>query len=1111
MEIKRQAFPRFYFIADDELFQLLSRSREPRAVQPHMRKLFDAIYELDFGEQSTGISILAILSQDKERVSIGPNLKARGNLEDWLGLVEDSMKKCLFKLTRAALADLQAIEENSAEESDGRSQMDWVLQHPAQCVTTVAQIMWAKGSEEAIAGGPFALSRWYNTSMAHLEELTELIRSDLSDIERKVTVALVTAGVHARDIIDTLIQQKVVSTSNFIWQAQLRYYWEGLPGPHGEQEDDVVVRQASCIIRYGYEYIGPTTRLVITPLTDRCWMTITGAYSLKLGAGPAGPAGTGKTESSKDLAKALAIFCIVFNCSDQIDYNIVGRVFSGLAQCGAWTCLDEFNRIGIEVLSVIAQQITTLRQGRISLMEKFPLQSHDCFNEVVFEGREIRLRDHHIIITMNPNYVGRTELPDNLKTHFRPCNMMIPDYALISEIIMYAEGFGHSTILSKKLTRFYRMTSAMLSQQTHYDFGMRALKSVLVIAGKMKREDPGAPEDELLIRAMNAANLPKLLQADYPLYRDLVADIFPSTRITSTRQADIQQRLREVLTECNLDSTQMLSEKIIHLNQTLGVRFGVAIVGKAGSGKTTIHTMLSKIMQKLHNHDNGGHSSSEGLYQPVVSHLINPKSISVGELYGSFNPVTQEWSDGIAAYLIRAAANPPTDESHFFRWTIFDGPIDPQWVENLNTVLDDNMLLCLASGERIKLRQEMKMLFEVGDLTAASPATVSRLGVVYIPEATVGFASICNVWCSHVMKKKWNFLEREVSRVREIFAKMSYPVAEFLRERCAEIIPTIDVGAMNTQCKIFESLIDHFYDPIFRFRKSTDEHRVNLLEQLFFHSLVWAWGAALEGDFAESFNIFVRDLLSELEYERVVTIPPSGSVFDYFVDVSQDFGSEGQASSIAEAEDDGMNENELLSLFPKYVEKQKTKQSEEDLLRNPKIGGVKREDPNPLYKWRAWGDAVPSFTHTPDTQFFDIIIPTVTTVKYGSLFKVLTSVGYPVLLTGESGCGKSVLITEMMKSMSLPGNRGGMDALSLFMHFSSHTKSLYVQRSFEKKLERKRKNLLGAINEKNLIAFVDDINVPAPDAHGSQPPIEFLRQVRGSHSQSSAQQPCFGA
>jgi dynein heavy chain len=151
--------------------------------------------------------------------------------------------------------------------------------------------------------------------------------------------------MHSRDTIDELVTDKVMSPNEFAWQKQLRYYFD---------EDMVIVKQVNALLMYGYEYLGATTRIVITPLTDRCWLTITGALHIKLGAQPAGPAGTGKTESTKDLAKALGMLCVVYNCTDQVSYVIMGRLFSGVAQSGTWICLDEFNRIDIEVLSVIA-------------------------------------------------------------------------------------------------------------------------------------------------------------------------------------------------------------------------------------------------------------------------------------------------------------------------------------------------------------------------------------------------------------------------------------------------------------------------------------------------------------------------------------------------------------------------------------------------------------------------------------------------------------------------------------------------------------------------------------------------------------------------------------
>lgn len=144
------------------------------------------------------------------------------------------------------------------------------------------------------------------------------VRSNLSDLQRCVIVALITTDVHARDIVEELKQENVQSVYDFNWQKQLRYYYET-----NEGDGEVVIKQIQAVLKYGLEYMGATSRLVITPLTDRCWITISGALHIKLGANPAGPAGTGKTESTKDLAKAIATLCIVFNCSDQVDYKMM--------------------------------------------------------------------------------------------------------------------------------------------------------------------------------------------------------------------------------------------------------------------------------------------------------------------------------------------------------------------------------------------------------------------------------------------------------------------------------------------------------------------------------------------------------------------------------------------------------------------------------------------------------------------------------------------------------------------------------------------------------------------------------------------------------------------
>lgn len=155
--------------------------------------------------------------------------------------------------------------------------------------------------------------------------------------------------------------------------------------------------------------------------------------------------------------------------------------------------------------------------------------------------------------------------------------------------------------------------------------------------------------------------------------------------------------------------------KIIQLLETMTVRHGNMLVGTTGTGKTTVSTILAKALTALHADGNG---SKDPWFRPVRIDTLNPKAVTMGELFGETNIFTNEWTEGLVSKLVKDAVVAVEDaqKSDWKRWVNFDGPVDALWIENMNTVLDDNKMLCLANGQRIKMPDICTMMFEVNDL-----------------------------------------------------------------------------------------------------------------------------------------------------------------------------------------------------------------------------------------------------------------------------------------------------------------------------------------------------------------------------------------------------------
>ncbi|XP_068211563.1 cytoplasmic dynein 2 heavy chain 1 [Palaemon carinicauda] len=732
LEEKRSAFPRFYFIGDDDLLEILGQATNPEVIQSHLKKLFAGIHNVRFDENNS--HIIAMKSLEGEDVPLKKPVEITNKVEEWLAKLSDEMKSTLQHLLVECL-----------EDGRGSSGMD-PLKSPSQILCLSDAILFTERCEESIKEG--RLSNFLKELEAKLESYTgvDLTPEDNPEsvtdshvLELKLK-ALIFDTIHNIDVVESLIKNNTTSIGDWEWQKQLRFY----VGDAGK----ATMKMVDAEFDYTFEYQGNAPKLVHTPLTDKCYLTLTQGMHMGLGGNPYGPAGTGKTESVKALGGLFGRQVLVFNCDEGIDVKSMGRIFVGLVKCGAWGCFDEFNRLEEAVLSAVSMQIQTIQAA---------LKSHAATTMLL--DKEIPVDPNSgIFITLNPagkGYGGRQKLPDNLKQLFRPVAMARPDNELIAEVMLFSEGFKNARSLGRKLVAVFSLSKELLTPQQHYDWGLRALKTVLNGCGNLlqatrhgmsdEEKEKGVSdekESELVVQALRLNTLSKLTFSDSARFDELVKDVFPNIKFLGVGYESLAEVLKETYVELKLIPNDRQIKKALELFEQLQQRMGVVIVGPSGSGKTTLWRTLRQALLKMEKN--------------VKKYVMNPKAMPRQQLLGHIDHDTREWSDGVLTASARQVVKEPTDVTS---WIICDGDIDPEWIESLNSVLDDNRLLTMPSGERIQFGPNVNFLFETHDLSSASPATISRMGMIFLSDEDTNIQAVVNSWLNKQSEDLKHLLE----------------------------------------------------------------------------------------------------------------------------------------------------------------------------------------------------------------------------------------------------------------------------------------------------------------------------------------------------------------
>ena len=762
LEEKRNSFSRFYFIGDEDLLEILGQATNVNVIQSHLPKLFAGINTVSFTESEEFIR--SINSLDGEIVPLSKQLQVTAVLEEWLSRLTEEMKTTLDSiLNRCLVGAKHSLQVNSSHDSI-----------PSQVLCLTELIQFTSRCEQAVPSG--RLSEILIELEVQLKHYAENKISaghstalKVMELKRK---ALILDTIHCIEIVKSLQSGTVCkSLDDWKWQKQIRYY-------SGQKSRGLTVRMVDASFCYTFEYQGNAPKLVHTNLTDKCYLTLTQGMCIGMGGNPYGPAGTGKTESVKALGGLLGRQVLVFNCDEAIDVKSMSRIFVGIVKCGAWGCFDEFNRLKELVLSALSLQIRIIQTAIKDKQKVIRLLENDVELDM----------NSGIFITLNPagkGYGGRQKLPDNLKSLFLPIAMSRPDNERIAEVLLYSEGFLNSKLLATKIVGLFTMARELLSYQQHYDWGLRALKTVLGGAGSLlekarteasgeKQTDVTSLEFKLVLQAIRLNTLSKLTYSDCRRFDALIKDIFPGIPFEESLHAELHACMERHLEENGFYPVERQMRKCFELYEQLHRRMGVLIIGPSGSGKSFLWKSLRGALSLMS--------------QSIVLYCVNPKAMPRMCLLGSMDPDTREWSDGIITMYSRKVTQEPLSVNS---WIVCDGDIDPEWIESLNSVLDDNKLLTMPSGERIQFGPNVNFIFESHDLSCASPATISRMGMIFLSKEEIDIKAVVNSWLNvHIARLP----KLQQSFIQDCVDKHFYRCLEMVQSLEALVIDSSIIG-----------------------------------------------------------------------------------------------------------------------------------------------------------------------------------------------------------------------------------------------------------------------------------------------------------------------------
>ncbi|XP_052708586.1 uncharacterized protein LOC128183562 isoform X10 [Crassostrea angulata] len=1077
---------------------------------------------------------VSVSSSDGEMIFLHEKVCLNEGVEVWLQRLRDSVAKTLRELGINIIQDC----------NNGVMMDEWAYKYPAQVCRIGMLYYWTRECDQGIGELKYdrkALQqntlKKYQASTAKLTTVLtkgawRTLEEPMLPLHKARLESMIAQSLYLRDILENMCNRKSLrETTDFEWRRCIRCYFHPVANDENVDTESVDIKTEASLSDlsiqdkyepliwildtpyiYGNEFYGTNAGVALTPVTERCFLTMSQALNNYQGSCVSGPVGVGKTETVKGLATVLGHYIGTFQCSTESDTSAMGKIVQGTAMDGCWCCFDEVQSLNKQAMSTLLDQMTAVITA---LRSRHPYAT-------LSDGQEISIKKTFAVhMTYNKETAPPgCSLPIDVRSLFRMVSLVKPDFSLILKAKCAAMGFRAPAVLGARLKALTELARDELPPECHHHFSVATLVGVLKRATQKRKfirdektvdrleakdretsrsdsqasEAPskianpqqsvtvqqyfasfnvassgikmttgagmsrktGTPnpltmagklEHALVAQTIKEIIGPRFTDQNMKIFKHILNDIFaglpdPPTvhQIPSARSRgfDVELVLKQKSVDKGLVAHDPWIERCKQLYNISKVHHGVIVAGPPGSGKSsciqTLVDALSLSNQAGTSRQSQG-SRTTGNIQENQHKLIkiNPMVVDDCSLMFGYLNVNNDWVDGIFTSACRKA-----NRNQSTTWLCLDGPLNPGWADNFNPILNGDKVLHLKNGDKMFLSDNIIVIFETDNLSNASPASVSRSGIVYIDKDVLGWKPIADAWLEsrspqeihNVPHHKFTRYQRKPETdtyepepiktvegvLQRAFAKTLDPISQFVLNEARPRLSLSLVGMFKTCLGLLSSML-----------ANNNEIGGELhIERLYLFCLIWTFGGLLDSADRKSFSDILKNLSNALpDDDRDIC------VFDYYVDESGE--------------------------------------------------------------WDPWTSKLPEAVYADNQDMLgEVFVPSVDTIRTRNLMEFASFSGLNVLLVGANGSGKTKLIEEFIDYMERLDPQA---AVWKRLVFSGASTAKQLQSFLESNIYHRQGFVYGAKDKKKLKVFIDDVNLPVPDDYDVQRCNELLRQL----------------